>query len=129
MDHPHSVQAEFLLVYSPPVKPSPWWTRWLDEDLGHVDVWRPIGAGSYLVMRSNFDVLEVLYADRTDLEQMQDATVQHVTAHYPLLDTAMSPIGFRTCVTVAKAMLGIRRFGIFTPRQLFNYVQAHGGHV
>lgn len=123
------MSTEFLLVYVPPTKPATWWTRWVDSELGHVDVWRPIGQGAFLVMRSNFDVLEVLYADETDLAQMPDVIVQKVTAHYPLLGTAMSPIGFRTCVTVAKAMLGIRRFFIFTPRQLFNYVDAHEGHV
>lgn len=125
------MDQEFYLVYSEADPDSPFWTRWLDKDLAHVDIWQPVGEGAYLVTRPHFDRLEVTYASQADFDEAQGRGdyAQYVHAHFPLLGKVMCPIGIRTCVTVAKAMLGIRRFGIFTPRQLFNYVEARGGHV
>ena len=122
------MSQEFYLVYSEADPDSPFWTRWLDLQLGHVDIWQPVGQGAYLVTRPHFDRLEFTFASQADFDDAGH-TVQWVRAHYTRLGKVLYPFGLRTCVTVAKAMLGIHRARIFTPRQLFNYVQARGGHV
>ena len=41
----------------------------------------------------------------------------------------MFPAGLKTCVSVVKAVIGVRNAFVLTPRQLYNYVDKRGGIV
>lgn len=118
---------EFMLVFSPRDEKSPWWTRWVDRRLAHVDVWVPVGESCFVAVRPLFDYLEVGFESPIyNLTAAQ--SLQFVRATRPQ-GRAMFPFGLRTCVTVAKAMLGIRDWRIQTPRQLFKFIERHNGQV
>jgi hypothetical protein len=115
---------EFLLVYSGRDGDSPWWTRPLHRELAHVDVWQPFEMqGFYLVTSPLHDYLTVQLVEREPT-----GVVQHVYAQRAQ-GIAMWPVGLKTCVTVAKAMLGIRDARVWTPRQLHNYIERRNGIV
>ena len=116
--------AEYLLVYYPRSESTAWWARWLAErELAHVEIWWAIGEGYYVAIRPyhHFMVADVMHGE-------PEGVVQKVTAmrraRWP-----MFPVGLKTCVTVAKAVIGVRNAFIVTPRQLFNYVEKRGGVV
>lgn len=115
--------AEFFLVYSRTDGASPWWARWADHELAHVEIWQPVGDGCYIAVMPMFDCLSIELMGREPT-----GIVQRVWARRPL-GYAMFPMGVRTCVTVAKAMLGIRSIWIQTPRQLHNFIRRRNGQV
>ena len=115
--------ARFLLVYTPANSLSPWWVRPFDSKLSHVDVWKDLGQGFYLVLSPFHDYLSFEL-----VEGEPQGIVQPVTA-MRRQGTAMFPFGFKTCVSVAKATLGIKDIRVQTSRQLFRYVQQHRGVV
>jgi hypothetical protein len=113
----------YLLVYQPHSSRAAWWTRSLDPRFAHVEVWRRLDEGIYLTLQPFHDYLV------TDLvEGEPNGVVQRVVARRPQ-GLPMFPIGVKTCVSVAKAMLGIRAAWVLTPYQLHKYVAAHGGVV
>lgn len=115
--------AEFLLAYSCTDGVSPWWARWADSELAHVEIWQPVGDGCYITVKPMFDCLWI------ELEGREPSgIVQRVWARRPL-GYAMMPLGVRTCVTVAKSMLGIRNWRVQTPRQLYNFIRRCNGQV
>jgi hypothetical protein len=95
----------------------------VDREFEHVEIWQSLGLGYYLAFRPYHDHL---VADLVAGEP--DGRVQRVRAKR-VRRTAMFPLGLKTCVSVAKAMLGIRNAFILTPRQLFRYVEKHRGVV
>lgn len=117
-------RQEFLLAYSSTdARTSPWWARGADSELAHVDVWKPVGDGCYVVVSPWFDLLAVDLVGREPQGVLQQVSVR------PQFGQAMFPLGVRTCVTVAKSMLGIRDWRIQTPRQLYNFVRRCNGQV
>ena len=115
--------STFLLVYTQNGQRRAWWTFWLPRGLDHIDVWRPIGGGFHLAIAA--------YHDRLSIELIEgepSGVVQRVVARRPR-GKAMLPFGLKTCVTLAKAALGIRAPWVVTPRQLFRYVQKRNGVV
>lgn len=115
---------EYLLAYSgTDTRTSPWWARGADSELAHVDIWRPVGDGCYIAVLPWFDCLAVDLVGR-----QPSGIVQRVFAR-PQFGRAMFPIGVRTCVTVAKSMLGIRDWRIQTPRQLYNFIRGLNGQL
>lgn len=115
--------CEFVLVYSGTDGNSPWWARGADSKLAHVEIWQPVGDGCYIAVMPMFDCLGIELMGREPT-----GIVQRVWARRPL-GYAMMPIGVRTCVTVAKSMLGIRNWRIQTPRQLYNFIRRCNGQV
>lgn len=114
---------DYLLVYQPASPRAAWWTRALHPLFSHVEVWRRLDDGIYITVSPFHDFLEcnIVEGDPTGL-------VQRVTARRPH-GTPMFPLGVKTCVSVAKSMLGIRAAWILTPLQLHNYVAHRRGIV
>lgn len=115
--------GNFLLVYSKNSPRLAWFTRWIDREFEHVEVWQDLGLGYYLRVQPYHDVFVVDMA-----EGAPDGRVQRVRAKRIRRD-AMFPFGLKTCVSVAKTMLGIRNPFIVTPWQLFRYVEKRKGVV
>lgn len=113
----------YVLVFSPRAGTSAWWTRWLHKDFVHVELLQEIEPGLYLGILPFHDYLRFEV-----LEGKPTGTLQEVLATRESL-RAMFPIGLKTCTSVAKAVLGIRKPWIITPRQLFKYVESRGGVV
>ena len=115
--------AQYLLVYSAREAQVPWWARWVDRELAHVEIWWEIGDGYYSAVRPYYHYLvtEIMHG-------APNGRVQSVLAQR-LDDSVMFPAGMKTCVSVAKAMLGIRSPWVLTPRQLYNYVERRNGVV
>jgi hypothetical protein len=114
---------DYLLVYSGNAPRLAWFTRFLDPEFEHVDVWFDLGLGYYLALRPYHDSLQFHL-----VEGRPDGRVQRVRARRRST-RAMLPFGLKTCVSVAKAALGIRNAFIVTPRQLYRYVEKHRGVV
>lgn len=116
--------CEFLLAYSrTDSTTSPWWARWADPELAHVDIWQHVGDGCYIAVLPLFDCLGVELVG-----SQPSGIVQRVSARRQL-GRVMIPFGPRTCVTVAKSMLGIRNWRIQTPRQLYKFIRRCNGQV
>lgn len=115
--------CDYLLVYQQRGERSAWWTRALSPRFAHVEVWRSLGDGAYLAVQPFHDCLS---ADITFAEP--DGVVQRVVARRQR-GGVMFPVGVKTCVSVAKAMLGVRAAWIVTPWQLFRYVESRKGVV
>ena len=118
--------AEYLLVYSYRTDATTaWWARWLTgtRDFSHVEIWWRLGEGYYVAIRPfhHYLMADVMCGEPS-------GTVQKVTA-MRRHRTPMFPAGLKTCVTVAKAVVGIRNAFVLTPRQLYNYVDKRGGIV
>lgn len=114
--------AKYLLVYSPRSDTTAWWARWLTgKNLAHVEVWWSIGEGFYVAIRPYHHFLVVDIMDGPPEGVIQEVTAMR-SHRWPML-----PFGLKTCVTVAKAVVGIRNALILTPKQLFDYVEKRNG--
>lgn len=108
-----------------------WWSKRMNPDYRHVELWRPTRFGPesddvlWTVMRPTFEFLEV--------ETTLDAAPPWL--RYPEVVTAWQKvqtfgrrsqflIGPPTCVEFTKSALGIRNFWIRTPFQLFKFIEA-----
>lgn len=114
--------ANYLLVYLPRSETTAWWARWFTtRDFAHVEIWWSIGDGFYTAIRPyhHFLVVDIMQGEPEGVIQSVRAERRH---RWPML-----PFGMKTCVTVAKAVVGIRDARIITPRQLFNYVEKRKG--
>ena len=114
--------AEYLLVYFRRSEgPTAWWARWIRNGFSHVEIWWSIGEGYYVAIRPyhHYLVADVVHGE-------PNGEVQRVTA-MRRYRTPMFPAGLKTCVTVAKAVVGIRNAFVLTPQQLYNYVEKRGG--
>lgn len=115
--------ALYLLVYQPRAEGWPWWSALVGDAFAHVEVWWLLGDDYYVAVRPYHQYLTV------DIMQgPPEGRVQEVVARR-LHDSTMFPLGLKTCVSVAKAMLGIRAAWVVTPRQLHNYVAKRNGVV
>ena len=115
--------AQYLLVYQSAGDYTAWWAKWVDKELSHVEIWWEIGGGYYTAIRPyhHYLVVDIMYGP-------PQGVVQRVTAQR-LHELAMFPVGLKTCVTIAKAVIGVRAAWVLTPRQLYNYVAKRGGVV
>ena len=115
--------AEYLLVYYPRGEETAWWARGVDRHFAHVEIWSSIGEGFYTAIRPyhHFLIVDIMDGEPT-------GTVQKVTA-MRRAKLPMFPAGLKTCVSVAKAVIGVRHPLIITPRQLFDYVEKRQGVV
>lgn len=112
---------DLCLVYTPRVHAEAWWTRFVDERFAHVEVWRRLDEGLWIALQPLH-----YYLTATLVNEPPPGVVQNVTARR-LLHKPLAPIGLKTCVTIAKAALGVRHAGIITPRQLYEYVERRHG--
>ena len=115
--------ADYLLVYSGRSESTAWWARLTSREFTHVEIWWSIGEGFYTAIRPyhHYLVVDIMQGEPDGVVQRVTATRQHTT---PML-----PFGLKTCVSVAKAVIGVRAAWIVTRRQLYNYVERRGGIV
>lgn len=112
--------VRYTLVYQKADRRMPWlW--FLDPDFEHVEVWRDLGEGLWLALMPCHD-----YMKFEVIEGLPEGRVQSVLARRPPRG-AMFPAGLKTCVSVVKAVLGLRHPLILTPRQLHHYVSERNG--
>lgn len=114
---------DYLLVYQKPESAHTWWTRRLHPQFAHVEVYREIEPGLYFATQPCHDYLVTNVVDRLPAGRIQRVTALRRRGN------AMWPVGLKTCVTIAKAMLGVRAAWVITPKQLYGYVAARGGTV
>lgn len=116
--------AEYLLVYTYRSEATTaWWARWFTRDFSHVEIWWELGEGYWVAIQPFHHYLEA-----NVMQGEPHGVVQRVTA-MRRHRRPMFPMGLKTCVTVAKAVVGIRNAFVLTPRQLYNYVEKRGGIV
>lgn len=113
----------FLLVYNARCETSAWWTKFLDPRMAHVEVWYDLGQGFYLALQPFHDRLEFSLVEGCPQGLVQRVTARRVTGKL------LFPFGVKTCVSVAKATLGINAPAVITPRQLFKHVENNQGVV
>jgi hypothetical protein len=115
--------ARLVLVYFPQSPKRVFWTRALDPAFAHVEIWREIGEGYFVALRPDHEFIDV-----DVIEGPPSGIYQYVTARRRL-GVPLCPIGLKTCVSVAKAALGLRAPWIITPKQLYDYVSVREGIV
>lgn len=115
-----------------------WWTRRLKPGFQHVFLAKPIPYGPELrdVMWlkvdpcAPFTYADVHFEPTPPWVQDHSMTVQRVTAARPLHKVRQAfAFGPPTCVESAKAYLGINRFWLRTPWQLYQYLAARDGVI
>lgn len=114
--------ADYWVVYYADLGTSAWWTRWLSRRLIHVEVWWLIGEDYWVAMRPNhcYVTCDVMYGEPRVGENGVSA-VQQVSCLRSRA-TPMVPVGLKTCVSVTKAVLGVRAAWVITPRQLYRFL-------
>ena len=115
--------AQYLLVYSRRSEDTAWWARLVHRDFTHIEIWWALGEGFYVAIRPyhHYLVADVMQGEPEGVVQPVTALRKHTTS--------MFPAGLKTCVSVAKAVIGVRAPWIITPRQLYRYVAARNGVV
>lgn len=115
----------YVLVYAPFEHRLAWWTRWLSQRFAHVDVWLELDEDLWLCLSGSHAYISI---ELINAPIPKEYVVQRVTARRRD-DVTLNPLGLKTCVSMAKAMLGIRKPFILTPLQLYNYVKRSRGLV
>jgi hypothetical protein len=114
--------ATYHVVFYATQDTSAWWTRGLDPRFVHVEVWWHIGDDYWVAMRPTHCYLscDIMHG----APRVGDNGVSAVCEVTALREktSAMWPVGMKTCVTIAKAALGLRAAWIVTPRQLYDYI-------
>ena len=115
--------AEYLVVYYARQATAAWWTRWVDPQFTHVEVWWRLGDQYWVALRPNHShvTCDVMVGGPAIGENSVTAlqTVSCLRGN----TTPLFPVGLKTCVTAVKSVLGIRAAWIVTPRQLHNYIR------
>jgi hypothetical protein len=137
LDTPNYKTRTWYLVYHHR-EPYRWWTNFLEPGFRHVELTRPLYYGpgvndvGWLNVLPTFEMLDIELSGNPTPPWVRcpDSTVQKVTGAR-LLTTLHTPIdlGPVTCVSIAKAMLGIRAFWVKTPYQLYKFLKKRGGVV
>lgn len=113
---------EWWLIFHDPVTPR-WWNRWLKPGFRHVSALRRDGRiWVHVVPTVAFIDVNVLRTDAHPWQIFKDATCVRVVSYRDLSEyrTPML-INAITCVEIMKGLLGIRRFTVWTPYQLYKY--------
>lgn len=111
------------------------WQRWVKQGFRHCELWRAyrfgpgLGQVLWLVLRPNFEVLRShLEFDPKPPWEIPGATVQKVYVVFKLWKTRQwLHFGPWTCTEAVKAGLGINKFWLRTPHQLYQYIKHHHG--
>lgn len=104
-----------------------WWKRWLKEGFGHVYiVQRSLGGEFWIIadpMLSHLDLRLEMVVDYPHIRILVGpwAVVLPVKAK---IDGSHQRVGFAliSCVEIAKAVLGIKKWWIVTPWQLYKHL-------
>lgn len=115
--------AQYLVVYYRAQPTSAWWTRLIDQRFVHVEVWWHLGDDYWVAVRPNHSHMTcdvMIGAPRVGENSV--TKLQTVTC-LRQATTPMLPIGMKTCVTVVKAVLGVRAAWVLTPKQLYRHIR------
>ena len=119
-----------------PRQPHFWWARWLKQGFRHCELMRPHYYGPelkdvlWLVLRPHLELLEnhIEFDPTPPWIKYPGVTIVKV-------QLIMKPwkvrqwffVGPFSCVEICKAALGINKFWMRTPRQLYKYLIRHNG--
>jgi len=123
LDSAWAEPIEYRLVYQPADERTVWWARAMSPKFVHVEVWRLLDVGYWLALQPYHDFLTFNL-----VEGEPQGVVQRVQARR-VRGTPLAPIGLKTCVTVAKAALGLRNPWIITPLQLYRHIASNNGVI
>lgn len=114
--------------------PPPWWLRWLHPRWRHCLALRPAGPNSILIAEHHGSFARMEFQDRSlgdavrELQMKHAALVLLVEARHPPPRAMLR--GPLSCVEYIKALLGISRPWIVTPRHLYRHLRRTGAtHV
>ena len=115
-------EATYCVVFYESQGTSAWWTKWLDQRFVHVEVWWHIGDDYWVAVRPNHCYLTCDVMHGSPREGENGVSRFCVIRALRSRTTPMLPFGMKTCVSVVKAVIGLRAAWIVTPRQLRNYL-------
>lgn len=126
--------VEWYVVYWPRT-PHFFWANWLKQGFRHVELWRPYRFGKlpqnvvWLRLTPNFEILRAdLEFDPTPPWQLPGVTVQKVQVLFKHWRVRQwFHFGPWSCTESVKAALGINKFWLRTPHQLYHYIKRHHG--
>ena len=126
--------TKFYVVLHPADQPR-WWMKPLDKTMQHCWVAKEhtLASGDKILLAlenlygyASMELLFVSVGDIADL--IQGAVVVEYETNIDPYKRAWIPEPI-TCVTTIKKLLGIHALSVQTPRQLYNYLLAHGGKI
>lgn len=114
-----------------------WWAHHLKDGFQHVWLAKPVQYGPLLSDQMWLRIdpcLPFIHADvffHAEAPWVHDhsMTVQRVTCARPATVREWFALGPPSCVEIAKAFLGINKFWLRTPWQLYQYIHARGGVI
>ena len=98
---------------------------WLDRDFQHCYVVRKEYGKIWTVIedtKTHLDIHPYLVEDYPDLKDLVGKDKIFVRVNRKIKDSYRGHICLFNCVEVVKAILGIRKLTIFTPKQLYRYL-------
>lgn len=114
-----------------------WWARHLKPGFQHCWLARPVSYGPNVSDIFWVRVDPCLPFVHTDVQfhaeppwvRDHSMTVQRVACAHPLKVREWFAFGPPSCVEIVKAFLGINKFWLRTPWQLYQYINARGGVI
>jgi hypothetical protein len=112
------------------------WSEWLKQGFRHCDLWRPYYFGdkttdvAWLRLKPTFEALEsYIEFDPTP------PWIKHPGTTTQRVQVALTAYKMRqwwtcrppSCVETCKNALGIKAFSVYTPHQLYQYINRRGG--
>lgn len=123
-----SSNGQFHLLFSDGGDEHAWWERWLDPAHKHLDIVAVEPTGAWLLES---------FGGHVTLTLLEPWTAERLIARWqgPVVvfnpedrRRVPFPFGPTTCVTLAKAILGVNDWRVQTPLALKRWVLAHGGY-
>lgn len=106
-----------------------WLTRWINPDFAHVKLVKE-DDGLWVIVDSKNSFTQItleLIDDYPHIRKLcPNAVILAVKTHINP-NKYQWHLGIHSCVDVAKGILGIREFFVFTPYQLYRYIINKGG--
>lgn len=118
-------QRTFIVVFKPEDK-RVWWTKFLDRKFVHCFLATYIDGFRSLVIDPSEGRTEILQVDKSieELASLYTNKGWKVAVYTVKGEASFTPnINFKTCVEVCKDFLGINKWWILTPKQLYREVK------
>ena len=113
---------KYWVIFEPSKNPR-WWSKFLDPYFGHVSIARVSNGGHFWIVLESCggNVLTNIYSLCDIRKLYRDAVI--LTRWSTVLEKPTNRVFHLNCVEMAKLVLGIRKWNVITPYQLYKYIK------
>lgn len=118
---------KYWVIFSPSKNPC-WWSKWLNQKYGHITIARKsVGEHWWIVLESAGGNLLTDTYPLCDINKLYSTSII-VERWSTVQEKPTSRIAHLNCVELAKLVLGIRKWNLITPFQLYKFLKEENEH-